>query len=94
MGLLKQYIKNSKEINDIDASLYHLKYAVEKLEFNQRQKIWICFLYGLTYHLPSALALWNEFPDAEKLDLERVDCDYVEDFQLVNKFKKGDNKND
>ena len=24
----------------------------------------------------------------------QVDCDYGEDFQLVNKFKKGDNKND
>lgn len=83
MGLLKQYIKNSKEINDIDASLYHLKYAVEKLEFNQRQKIWICFLYGLTYHLPSALALWNEFPDAEKLDLERFNYFYRKNYKLI-----------
>lgn len=83
MGLLKQYIKNSKEINDIDAGLYHLKYAVEKLEFNQRQKIWICFLYGLTYHLPSAFALWNEFPDAEKLDLERFNLFYKENYKKI-----------
>ena len=83
MKLLKQYIKNSKEINDIDAGLYHLKYAVEKLEFNQRQKIWICFLYGLTYHLPSALALWNEFPDAEKIDLERFNSFYRNNYKLI-----------
>lgn len=82
-GYLKQFIKNSKKINDIDAALYHLKYAVEKLEFNQKQKIWICFLYGLTYHLPSALALWNEFPDAEKLDLDRFNSFYRANYKLI-----------
>ena len=80
---LKQFIINSKKINDIDAALYHLKYAVDKLEFNTKQKIWICFLYGLTYHLPSALALWNEFPDAERLDLERFNTFYRSNYKSI-----------
>ena len=50
----------------------YLNYLFNRYEHNLEQKLWIAWIYGTTYHLPTAWIIWNEFPDFELVGLERL----------------------
>lgn len=58
---------------DCDPALSLLNYVFKRQELNIEQQLWLSWLYGNTYHLPTAYLIWNEFPDYENVDLERLE---------------------
>lgn len=57
---------------DCDPAIWLLNYLFNRFEHNIEQKYWIAWLYGTTYYLPTAWIIWNEFPDFELVDIERL----------------------
>lgn len=57
---------------DCDPVIYSMKYIFNRMELNIEQRLWICWLYGTTYQLPTAWVIANEFPDFENVDLDRL----------------------
>ena len=62
----------SIEIEDCDSALYMTKYFFNRFEYNLEQRLWLCWLYGTTYHWPTAYVIWNEFPDMELVGVKRL----------------------
>jgi len=90
----KLWYKWSIKHKDCDPSIYLLNYLFDRFEHNIEQKLWICFLYGTTYYLPTAWVIWNEFPDFELVDYERLkewnDNNYSRlRYQTDTKYNKG-----
>lgn len=67
-----EFYKNSLEIKDIDPSIWMANYIVDRMELNEEQILWFCFLCSITYHLPAAYLLINEYPDLESAGIERL----------------------
>lgn len=57
---------------DCDPAMFMLSYLCKRLEFNKEQRFLLSFYYANTYNLPSSWVIWNEFPDYENVDLERL----------------------
>lgn len=70
--LFKDFCRNSIKAADVDPALGYLNYMVDRMEMNDDQILWLCFLWGLTYQLPTAYIIWNEFPDLELVDEQRI----------------------
>ena len=66
------WCKWSSVNKDCDPALWLLNYLFDRFEHNIEQKYWISWIYGTTYHLPTAWIIWNEFPDFELVDQERL----------------------
>ncbi len=84
----------SLEQKDCDPALWLLNYLFDRYEHNLEQKYWVCWLYGTTYHLPTAWVIWNEFPDFELVDQGRLqrwnDQNYQRlRYQTDTKWNKG-----
>lgn len=84
----------SLAIEDCDPALYMLNYFFDRFEFNIEQKLWIAWIYGTTYHFPTAYIVWNEFPDMELVGLDRLQQWNAENFkrlryQTDTKWNKG-----
>jgi Alpha-glutamyl/putrescinyl thymine pyrophosphorylase clade 2 len=47
-------------------------YLFRRFEHNKEQKLWIAWLYGTTYYLPTTWVIWNEFPDMELVGVDRL----------------------
>ena len=62
----------SLQYKDCDPPIWLLNYLFNRYEHNLEQKLWIAWIYGTTYHLPTAWIIWNEFPDFELVGLERL----------------------
>jgi hypothetical protein len=62
----------SLELDDCDSALYMTNYFFDRFEYNLEQKYWLVWLYGTTYHFPTAYLIWNEFPDMELVGVERL----------------------
>lgn len=80
--------------NDCDPALWLLNYLFDRYEHNIEQKYWIAWIYGTTYHLPTAWIIWNEFPDYELVDQDRLkwwnDENYKRlRYQTDTKYNKG-----
>tara|TARA_Y100000004_G_C8957272_1_gene431461 strand:- start:1275 stop:2228 length:954 start_codon:yes stop_codon:yes gene_type:complete len=79
---------------DCDPALWLLNYLFDRYEHNIEQKYWIAWIYGTTYHLPTAWIIWNEFPDFELVDYDRI-CEWNNDnykrlrYQTDTKWNKG-----
>lgn len=79
---------------DCDPALWLLNYLFDRFEHNIEQKYWISWIYGTTYHLPTAWIIWNEFPDFELVDQKRLqdwnDNNYSRlRYQTDTKWNKG-----
>ena len=79
---------------DCDPALWLLNYLFDRFEHNIEQKYWISWIYGTTYHLPTAWIIWNEFPDFELVDQKRLqdwnDNNYARlRYQTDTKWNKG-----
>ena len=70
--LFKDFCNNSLKAADVDPALGYLNYMIDRMEMNDDQILWLCFLWGLTYQLPTAYIIWNEFPDLELVDEQRI----------------------
>lgn len=73
LKLFTDFCRNSKAACDIDPAIHYLNYMVDRMELNEEQVLWLCFLYGVTYQLPSAYLIWNEYPDLELVDIPRLE---------------------
>lgn len=70
--LFKDFCQNSILANDVDPAIKYLNYMIDRMEMNDEQILWLCFLYAVTYQLPSAYLIWNEYPDLELAGIERL----------------------
>lgn len=68
----KSYHEQSLKANDVDPSVLCLKYLAERFELNLSQRYWIAFLYGTNYCSVTTFLMYNEFPDFELVDLNRL----------------------
>ena len=57
---------------DCDTPLAVMNYLFDRLEYNIEQRFWLCFLYGNTYQIATAYAIWNEMPDKINVNMERL----------------------
>lgn len=58
---------------DCDTAVHMTKYLFDRFEHNYEQRLWISWLYGTTYYLPTTWVIWNEFPDMELVGEERLE---------------------
>lgn len=72
LKLFVDFCKNSMNAKDVDPAIAYMNYMVDRMEMNEEQVLWLCFLYGVTYQLPSAYLIWNEYPDLELAGIERL----------------------
>lgn len=66
------WYKWSLSIKDCDPAIFMTNYLFDRFEHNKEQKLWIAWIYGTTYYLPTVWVIWNEFPDMELVGLERL----------------------
>lgn len=79
---------------DCDPAVWMTNYLNKRFEHNDEQRLWFCWLYGNTYHLPTAWVLLNEFPDYELATVDRMDKWNTENYkrlryQTDTKWNKG-----
>jgi hypothetical protein len=74
MGYLsyKEYHNKSMLAKDVDPSVICLKYIADRFELNMSQRYWISFLYGTNYCATTTFLMYNEFPDFELVNVERL----------------------
>ncbi len=72
LKMFADFCKNSIEAHDVDPALEYMNYMIDRMEMNEEQVLWLCFLYGVTYQLPSAYLIWNEYPDLELAGIPRL----------------------
>jgi hypothetical protein len=63
----------SLKYDDCDPAVWATNYLNKRYEHNDEQRLWLCWLYGNTYHLPTAWVLMNEFPDYELATVDRME---------------------
>ena len=66
------WYKWSLSIKDCDPAIFMTNYLFDRFEHNKEQKLWIAWIYGTTYYLPTTWVIWNEFPDMELVGVERL----------------------
>lgn len=66
------FFENSFNVKDIDPNIWLSNYICDRMELNEEQILWFCFLNSITYHLPTAYLIINEFPDLENVGEERL----------------------
>lgn len=63
----------SLKYDDCDPAVWATKYLNKRYEHNDEQRLWLAWLYGNTYYLPTAWVLMNEFPDFELATVDRME---------------------
>jgi hypothetical protein len=66
------YHNLSMEIKDVDPAVHCLEYLADRYDLNESQRYWISFLYGTNYCAPTTFYIYNEFPDFEMVDINRL----------------------
>jgi hypothetical protein len=84
----------SLKYDDCDPAVWATNYLNNRFEHNDEQKLWLCWLYGNTYYLPTAWILMNEFPDFELATVDRMtqwnSANYQRlRYQIDTKWNKG-----
>jgi hypothetical protein len=62
----------SLKYDDCDPAVWATNYLHKRYEHNDEQRLWLAWLYGNTYQLPTAWVLMNEFPDFELATVDRI----------------------
>lgn len=70
-GFIRWYAWSLK-FKDCDPAVWVTNYLNRRYQHNDEQRLWFCWLYGNTYHLPTAWILLNEFPDFELATTDRI----------------------
>lgn len=94
LELFERWYVWSIKFKDCDPAIWMTNYIFDRFKFNQEQKLWLCWLYGNTYHFPTAYLLWNEFPDYELVTVDRLEKWNTENYkrlryQTDTKWSKG-----
>lgn len=84
----------SLKYKDCDPAVWLTNYLNQRYEHNSEQKLWLCWLYGNTYQLPTAWVLMNEFPDFELATVSRMQSWNAQNYkrlryQTDTKWNKG-----
>lgn len=84
----------STKYKDCDPSVWMTNYLNKRYQHNDEERIWLCWLYGNTYYLPTSWVLKNEFPDYELATVDRItrwnDENYKRlRYQTDTKYNKG-----
>lgn len=75
-ALVEQYLAYHYEMQrrgDLDPQYAILEYVANRFELNIEQRYWIAFLFACTYCVPTVYYMYNEFPDYENADLNRME---------------------
>jgi Alpha-glutamyl/putrescinyl thymine pyrophosphorylase clade 2 len=62
----------SMQFGDCDPAVWMTNYLHQRYEHNDEERLWLAWLYGNTYQLPTAWVLKNEFPDYELATVSRI----------------------
>lgn len=62
----------SSVIGDIDPANDCLRYICDRFELNVEQRYWLAFLYACCYSPTTTYYIYNEFPDFENVNEERL----------------------
>ena len=62
----------SSRCRDIDPANDTLRYISNRFELNLEQRYWLAFLYACTYSPTTTYYIYNEFPDYENVDVNRL----------------------
>ena len=62
----------SMKYDDCDPAVWATNYLNKRYEHNDEQRLWLAWLYGNTYYLPTSWVLMNEFPDFELATVDRI----------------------
>lgn len=92
--LFKKYYHWSLKTNDCDPAIFLMNYVNKRMELNIEQRYWFAWLYGNTYNVATAWILFNEFPDFENVDSDRLSVWNQDNYkrlryQVDNKWQKG-----
>ena len=84
----------SLQYKDCDPAVWLTNYLNKRYEHNDEERIWICWLYGNTYQLPTTWVLKNEFPDFELATVDRITQWNTKNYKLLRyqtdtKWNKG-----
>jgi hypothetical protein len=67
------YHDQSMKIGDVDPSFKMLRYICDRFELNLEQRFWLAYIYGLTYCGAAVYYFYNEFPDFENVNVDRME---------------------
>lgn len=84
----------SLQYKDCDPAVWLTKYLNKRYEHNDEERIWLCWLYGNTYQMPTTWVMKNEFPDYELATVDRMQIWNVVNYkrlryQTDTKWNKG-----
>ena len=71
MDYINYHIESSKA-KDIDPSNDCLRYVADRFELNIEQRYWLAFLFGTCYSSTMVYYVYNEFPDYENVNVDRL----------------------
>lgn len=57
---------------DCDPALFMMQYLMSRFELNTEQRYWFCWIYANTYQVATAWVIFNEFPDFENVNVDRL----------------------
>lgn len=57
---------------DCDPSYPALNYVADRMELDLEQRYWLAFLYGTNYCVPTTYYIFNEFPDFEEININKM----------------------
>lgn len=67
------YHRASMDAGDIDPSYSMLRYICERFDLNAEQRYWLAWLYATCYCGATVFYIYNEFPDFENVNDDRLD---------------------
>lgn len=79
---------NSFALGDIDPWVWLSQYIADRMELNSDQRCWFSFLQSVTYHLPTAYVILNEYPDLELAGISRLREWWTPEVQKMLPFQK------
>ncbi len=90
----KQYCVASVSTWEIDPNYALFNYLFRRYELSKSQEYWACYLYGVFYHPGTVFYVMQEFPEYEKVDLDRLKRWHAENWRALRyntdrKYEKG-----
>ena len=67
-----RFHRESSAANDIDPQNDCLLYISDRYELSTEQRFWLAFLFGTCYCAPTVFYIYNEFPDYQNVDVNRL----------------------
>lgn len=67
------YHRQSSIAKDIDPQNDCLQYVANRFELNMEQRYWLAFLFGTCYCAPTVYYIYNEFPDYNTVNIDRLE---------------------